>query len=303
MNKALILKSLLTLLGGLSPRALGEITRLGGVTEDDLRAFMRLNAGEKALRHSYEGLLTGVRRYLDRASAPWPREVLTIFAWLSDHHRDDRTPFFLDPFSIRDNLNQGRDSFDRFMSRYEGCWRILRPSSAADGAKAVNRGFLNIRLKSVLDRTQQAAPTFSYYFREELGHGVDEVGKAVGLLFPMAERVNFLGQRLSSFNPHLVSMVWPVREARRGHATHAVGLSLIPNARRDHVASYVWASFIEGSELWDRDTYVQRRQEEIGSVTRYDMDKEEDRATVAEIVGEVHVSQFEKLRAVRPIVV
>jgi hypothetical protein len=307
MNKAHLLKGLVTILVGLEPGALGEIAALGGVSEEDLRAFMRLNAGEKALRSAYAGLFEGVRKYLKAGNRTWPHEVQSIAAMLSDQFQDDRRiPFFLNPLAIRAALSQG-DQFNRFMEMYEGCWRIFRPSSAITGGSGVNRWFLNIKPRRGLEAIEQPAPLFSYYFREEHGKeepgmGVEDRSKVVGLVFPMAERVSFLGKRLSSFNPHLVAMIWPMRETRKGHVRHALGLSLIPNARREHVASYVWASFIDGSDHWNDETYERRRREEIDAVGRYDMEKKAEYDAVKEMIGESHMAQFDKIRAERPIV-
>jgi hypothetical protein len=290
-EKALVLKCLMSYLAGKDNSAIEHIAKEAGggeQTQANIRSFMRLNAGPDALRVGYNLFRGPSLKYLAQRAISLPPEMRTLAAALSDQDEDTlEMPFFLNPVGIAGVLEALHLSHENFYSSYQGAWHIYRYSSDGKHPNIVNRNFLNFKPRLKANQSTGDAPRFSMYFREGRNRGA--VGKIVGSVFPLAERVTFLGWRWSTFNQYLFSMVWPID---RGVLEEGVrvedsfGLTLMPNATGDHVASYVYAKRIAPSADW-ASNYEDERDKEIELVksTRFDLSSKDGKDALEREIG------------------
>lgn len=276
-EKALVLKCLISYLAGKDNSAIEHIAREAGDGEKNqasIRSFMRLNAGPDALSTGYSLFSAPTQRYLQQRSITLPPEMRTLAASLVEQDEDAlEMPFFINPIGVGGSMEALHLGQENFYASYQGGWHIYRRSSDPKSPQFVNRSFLNIKPLQVASQSMGAAPRFSLYFREGRNRGA--VGKIVGSVFPLAERVTFLGWRWSTFNRYLFSMVWPTDSGALEEGVRvedSVGLAMMPNATGDHVASYVYAKRIAASATWAAN-YEEERDNEIRLVanTRFDL--------------------------------
>jgi len=291
-ERALILKSVLTFVAGLDDQAIETLSKLA--PHADVRAFMRLNAGPTTLSANFVYVRDALQDYLiKRPGLSLPAEIRTLVTSLERAlPKQANAPFFLSASGIGDYL--ASDPKPGFLPNYAGCWRVFRYSSDALRT-SINQCFLNIRPERVLRRDGRRAPQFSFYYREGRLRLDDIPGKITGFVFPIVDRVTFIGRRDSEKNPQVFTMVLPAPERRLSappdggmpRVTRAWGLMMGPNASTEHTASFCYALRLDKSETWDETTYHERRLDELAAVGSHELpaDRTQALGLMAELMG------------------
>jgi hypothetical protein len=307
-EQALLLKALITYLTGVNSHAFDAIAALAaddhpGMSKSEMvtvaRSFVRLNARTDALNDGRRFLTKAALNFAARTQTPLPPEMQAVCRRLSDNNQFDEgftTPFFVDTAGIASFIETLSPKQQQVFTSYAGFWRLYRFSTDAMRPKLVNRSFMMIKFKDTVDSPLKSAPRFSLYARH--GRNRDGRAKLAGHVFPLSERLTFVGARLGAFNQHLFSMVWTIDEGvfdTDGFPTHAHGLSLGPNGLQAHIASYVYAKRIVGTEeLVSGPDYERLRDEEIAAVhtKRFDLMDDQDNGLLAAEIGEEGLGLF-----------
>lgn len=301
-ERPLILKALITYLVSREPSAAEVIKQR--VTEDAYRNFIRLNARPDALRGAYQKLVEGVQAYLldlTERGERLPESVLPLVEAVAPQKvSDKRVPYYLSPAKIRAEMNKfGGD--DEFLRVFAGVYRVFRLTSDSGAAGQLNRGFLNIKPRKVLNAIQQETPCFTCVFRDGAGQHSDEQRPSIGLVFPYGRRVLFLGSQLapgqsrfSRQDGDAVTMEWKL-PIEPGPVTRAVGVYMGPNAAGQLVASVLFAYRIPESEAYPTtELYEAERAREIAAVGRYNPDDPKDRDALIADMGEAEFDDLLK---------
>jgi hypothetical protein len=189
---------------------------------------------------------------------------------VSETHEDHS--FFLDPFEIERKVFANPDRRKNVIGQYCGFWRVYRLNTDSDETNPrINRSFLTIWSGTEEVAQEQGVPWFKLFFRSE---GTSEpTRRATGAVFPVSERLFFLGSRVSDDRPYVAAMVWPYGDAERGQIKHrrvSGGLTFLANSHGEQITAYVIAKFVEGSHNMDKATFRDRRDQEVEAINVLD---------------------------------
>ncbi len=181
-------------------------------------------------------------------------------------------PFFLDESHIQTFYHkQARiNQPELFVQRYCGSWRVFRRSSGAPDR--INRSFLNIKPRDVLEKLGRPVPEFTLYAARE-----DEPGgySARGGMYAVEDLMVLLGARIGRNTP--VLLVWRQSvEFERASELARIGKGLMYTSNSDGrpiMARFI-AQHIPGSREARDDVYHELRRQErkaAGSVSVGDL--------------------------------
>ena len=176
--------------------------------------------------------------------------------------QEDTIAFFLDEFGIEAHVYPERDrrtnlngTKQRVLAQYGGLWRLYRLSRRiqAPGDILINRSLLSIHMARRNVSSPQGMPWFRLYFEGQT-EGKVAPRRAVGPVFPIGERLIFLGHRISKDHPWLATMVWSYSDpddSHIGHLQDGSGLAFLSNSQAEQIAAYVVAKFVPDTHAMD----------------------------------------------------
>jgi hypothetical protein len=181
------------------------------------------------------------------------------------------------------------------LGQFAGFWRLYRLGTGSESQVRINQSLLNIHVQRRGVTSASGIPWFKMYFEGDRS-GDAALRQAVGPVFPISERLVFLGHRLSEERPFVTSMVWPFSDPESSEIRHrqkSGGLAYLSNSHGDQIASYTIAKFVPQTEAMDDAAFKAAKDQETQRVRSYAPEELANELAPAEI--EELVSRSKKL--------
>ena len=237
------------------------------------------------LPHYTTAVLALFERKAIPVSAVIGRQLADLRATVASQPSDEERAYYIDDHGIEASVYAEPALKAKVLGQYAGFWRLYRFATGSEASTRVNLSLLNIHSGRQGITSRDGMPWFKLYFEgDSSGHAGPR--RAAGAVFPIAERLIFLGQRISANSPFITSMTWPYSDPDRSEVTHrqkSGGLAYLNNSDGDQIASYTIAKFVTGTEAMDEATFRSVRDQETARVRSYAPEELADDLSAADI--------------------
>ena len=213
------------------------------------------------------------------------RQLADLRAHVANHTADEERAYYIDDHGIEARVYSDAGQKSKVLNQYAGFWRLYRLATGSEDKIRINRSVLNIHTSRQGITSEVGMPWFKIYFEGD-NSGDASMRRAAGAVFPISERLVFLGQRISSNTPFVTSMTWPYSDPDSTDVVHrqkSGGLAYLNNSHGDQIASYTVAKFVTGTEAMDDASFKAVRDQETSRVRSYAPDELKDEFTSEEI--------------------